>query len=64
MAPVFHLQYLTLAQAIGLALIVQTISPSPDIKSESDDGPWISLVTIFLRPLIAVGIGWVVNMFM
>lgn len=63
-APVFHVQYLTLIQAIGLGLIVQTISPSPDIKQKSDDGTWASLATVVARPMIAVGIGWVVNMFM
>ncbi len=63
-APVFHVQYLTLIQAFGLALIIQTANPPPNIKSESDDGPWVSLAILLARPLVAVGIGWVVSMFM
>ena len=66
--PVFSLPSLTFPQAIGLGFLVRFMTTELE---NSDDKPtgWENAVarvvtTVILRPLIAVGTGWIVVQFM
>jgi len=66
-APLFHLPYLTAAQAFGIAcftgLLLKGLSAS-ETKSETAD-IWTvvgnGLSTILLSPVISVGFGWLIK---
>ncbi len=68
--PVFHLPMLTLPMAMGLSLVVsfltyqhQSTTTAKDDK-EKKERSINFFVLIFLRPLIVVGIGYVIHSFM
>ena len=65
--PTFHLPVLTLAPAIGIALVIGFMTHRPDVKSdETPIGEKIIRASIdaILYPLIALIIAWVVHLFM
>lgn len=67
-APVFSVSNLSIANAIGIATVVNFIVPKP-AKPKSDTKPTIqeaigqSLLEVFLIPLFAVLFGWIIYQF-
>ena len=59
--PIFGLPPLGIAQAIAVALIVSMLTHQYVPSKEKDTwGPWGA---IFLTPLFALGIGWIVKQY-
>lgn len=66
--PVFSAPTLTIAQAIGVGLVVNLLT-SRQTKEEDEDESWIEKVIkaaiyVVLYPLMAVGIGWIIKGFL
>lgn len=65
MVPIFQLPVLTVAQGIGIVLVMTLYIPSQ--KSEKKDFKEIfcdSILLSIFRPLLALGIGWIVRLFL
>lgn len=65
--PTFGLSALTVAQAIGIGLLWGLFTPSPDTDDDSKttEQKWTSIfVKLFLKPLMALFAGWIVNHWM
>jgi hypothetical protein len=69
--PVFHLPMLTLPAAMGLSLVVhfltyqhQSTSDTKGTEEEEKKKRIRIFVQIFLRPLIVLGIGYVIHLYM
>ncbi len=61
--PVFHLPVLTLLPAMGVALLVGFMTAdSTGMKDEDAMGS--AITTEFLSPLMALGLGWIIHLFM
>lgn len=60
--PIFSIAPITIPQAIGLAVIAALFHPA---RSNSDKKPsWQELVAGFLGPVVSLGIGWMVHLFL
>jgi len=59
--PIFGVPALGIAQAIAVAMVVSMLTHQYVPSKEKDTwGPWAQ---IFLAPLFAVGIGWIVKQY-
>jgi hypothetical protein len=69
MTPVFNLPALSIAQAIGVSIVVGFLSYQ-HIDTKKDEGlseeykVMTAIVVTFLRPLFALFIAWIVHLFM
>jgi len=70
MVPIFHMQVLTVAQAIGVCITLRSFTASAS-ESSGDDEPFDvwgyirrALTTIVMRPAVILGIGYVVKAFL
>ena len=67
--PVFHLPTLTIAQAIGISIVVgmftrRSSSSKKDGSNENDKKKILTaFAEVFLMPFLALGIGWIVHQF-
>lgn len=68
--PVFHLPVLSIPAAIGLALIVKFLTEDIDLnKQEGEERPWehkllLGFMVGTFRPLMALFVGWIIQMWM
>ena len=65
--PIFAVPGLTLAQAIGLGMLAALLAHRTPAKADADKyaEDWLyTSVTIVVRPLTIVGIGWVATLFL
>lgn len=60
--PVFHLPGLSIAQAVGLAIVVGMVTRDLNVKREEQDAMSAFAVPL-LYNLLMLGIGWVVHQF-
>ena len=66
-APVFELPNLGLFEAMGLSCIVSFLiaSTKQDEEDEKEASAWVKAFTLaVIRPLLAVGMGWIIVQFM
>lgn len=61
--PVLGLPLLSIPQAVGISLVVSFLTHQAHVEKENPDGVKV-LTSAFLRPLLALLIGWVVKQFM
>lgn len=59
--PVFHLPALSMAQALGLGLVTYMLCPKPYATKEEAHN---RLVTLIFSALVAVGMGWILRLFL
>ena len=69
MVPTFHLPTLSVAPAIGIAMVIGylTKQESPDVEEkERSTGMKVArfVAQIIMKPLVALAFGWVVHLFM
>lgn len=66
--PVFELPALTIPHAIGLAMVVTYLTYQADFKTEETRSEMKQFATacayVFIKPAIALGIGWIVQFWM
>lgn len=65
-ASTFEIRQITISQAIGISLIITYLTRSFSEKQEDKrEHPFLSnVLTAFLKPLVSLGIGWIVTLFM
>ncbi len=63
MIPVFHLPALGIAQAIGISIVIGMLTKqeTPTDKTQEWYTPFIM---IFAKPLLSLGIGWIVRIWL
>lgn len=60
--PVFHLPLLTIAQALGLALLVGYFTTNPSARQERTAGEFFA--ELFSKPLTCFALGWIFHWFL
>lgn len=62
--PIFTIPQISITQSIGLAIFMGVFSQYRAPKKEESQKPLQDMMSQLLKPLIAVGIGWIVKGFL
>ena len=66
--PLFNVPAFGIAQAVGLMCVIGMIVPHPSVNSDGKKHDTIDVIVMtfveaFVRPLLSIGIGWIVYQF-
>lgn len=61
--PIFHLPSLTIAQAIGVSMVVSFLTYQ-STSTDKDQPKWMPIAMLFIKPAISLGCGWTVRLFL
>ena len=63
--PIFGLAALTVLQAVGVGLVVSFLTHQSDVQyKDLEEDSTKRLVVLVLRPLMILGVAWIVQLFM